>query len=194
MSRWGFVGLTAVLLSNLASAEPMSLAPLDPDDQTRPMVVAAAQSQQQAPPNRGGGFIEFIFGNGAPPSRRDSQQWYGPPPEQDDHRGYGNAAVDPRMDQQRYDSRMNPRFLRQEVWYDGKEAPGTVVIDTPNHFLYLVQGEGRAIRYGIGVGRPGFTWSGTHAISAKKEWPDWTPPDDAQAPALPAAFRARRPE
>ena len=53
----------------------------------------------------------------------------------------------------------------------GREAPGTIVIDTPNHFLYLVEGEGRAIRYGIGVGRPGFTWSGTHAISAKKEWP-----------------------
>jgi len=76
------------------------------------------------------------------------------------------------MDQQRYDGRMDPRFLRQEVWYDGKEPPGTVVNDTPNHFLYLVQGEGRAIRYGIGVGRPGFTWSGTHAISRKKEWPD----------------------
>ena len=45
-------------------------------------------------------------------------------------------------------------------------------------FLYLVEGEGRAIRYGIGVGRPGFTWSGTHAISAKKQWPDWTPPDE----------------
>jgi lipoprotein-anchoring transpeptidase ErfK/SrfK len=178
MSRWGFVGFAAVLLSNFASAEPMSLTPPDPDDQMPPMVVAAAQPQQQAPSNLGGGFIEYIFGNGAPPSRRGSQQWYGPPPEQNDYRGYGNAAVDPRMDQQRYDGRMDPRFLRQEVAYDGKEAPGTVVIDTPNHFLYLVQGEGRAIRYGIGVGRPGFTWSGTHAISGKKEWPDWTPPDE----------------
>jgi len=176
MPRWGFVGFTTFLLSNLASAEPTSLAPLDPDDQTPPMVIATAQ--QQAPSNPGGGFIEFIFGNGAPPSRRDSQQWYGPPPEQNDHRGYGNAAVDPRMDQQRYDGRMDPRFLRQDVAYSGKEAPGTIVIDTRNYFLYLVEGEGRAIRYGIGVGRPGFTWSGTHAISAKKEWPDWTPPDE----------------
>ena len=82
------------------------------------------------------------------------------------------------MDQERYDGRMDPRFLRQEVAYDGKEAAGTIVIDTRNHFLYLVEGEGRAIRYGIGVGRPGFTWSGTHAISAKREWPDWTPPDE----------------
>ncbi|MGB8136163.1 MAG: L,D-transpeptidase [Pseudolabrys sp.] len=176
MSRWGFVGFAAVLLSNLASAEPMSLAPLDPDDGQTPPTVVTAQLQQQAPPDRG--FFEQLFGNGAPSSRRGSQQWYGPPPEQNDYRGYGNAAVDPRMDQERYDGRMDPRFLRQEVAYDGREAPGTVVIDTRNHFLYLVEGEGRAIRYGIGVGRPGFTWSGTHAISAKKEWPDWTPPDE----------------
>jgi lipoprotein-anchoring transpeptidase ErfK/SrfK len=176
MSRWGFVGFAAVLLSNLASAEPMSLAPLDPDDGQTPPTVVTAQLQQQAPPDRG--FFEQLFGNGAPSSRRGSQQWYGPPPEQNDYRGYGNAAVDPRMDQERYDGRMDPRFLRQEVAYDGREAPGTVVIDTRNHFLYLVEGEGRAIRYGIGVGRPGFTWSGTHVISAKKEWPDWTPPDE----------------
>ena len=176
MSRWGFVGFAAVLLSNLASAEPMSLAPLDPDDDQTPPTVVTAQLQQQAPPDRG--FFEQLFGNGAPPSRRGSQQWYGPPPEQNDYRGYGNAAVDPRMDQERYDGRMDPRFLRQEVAYSGREAPGTIVIDTPNHFLYLVEGEGRAIRYGIGVGRPGFTWSGTHAISAKREWPDWTPPDE----------------
>src|SRR5215813_3445610 len=78
----------------------------------------------------------------------------------------------------RSDGRMDPRFLRQDVAYDGREAPGTIVIDTPNHFLYLVQPEGRAIRYGIGVGRPGFTWSGHHSVSAKKEWPDWTPPDE----------------
>ena len=176
MSRWGFVGFAAVLLSNLASAEPMSLAPLDPDDGQTPPTVVTTQLQQQAPPDRG--FFEQLFGNGAPSSRRGSQQWYGPPPEQNDYRGYGNAAVDPRMDQERYDGRMDPRFLRQEVAYDGREAPGTVVIDTRNHFLYLVEGEGRAIRYGIGVGRPGFTWSGTQAISAKKEWPDWTPPNE----------------
>jgi lipoprotein-anchoring transpeptidase ErfK/SrfK len=182
MSRWGFVGFAAVLLSNFASAEPMSVAPLEPDDdQAPPMVVTAAQ-QPQEPSNPGAGLFEFIFGNGPVPARRGSPQWFGQPPERndyrEDYRNYGSAAVDPHLDQQRYDGRMEPRFLRQEVWYDGKEAPGTVVIDTPNHFLYLVQGEGRAIRYGIGVGRPGFTWSGTHSISAKKEWPDWTPPDE----------------
>src|SRR6202035_5320830 len=56
------------------------------------------------------------------------------------------------------------------------EARGTVVIDTPHTFLYLVLGDGKALRYGIGVGREGFTWSGTQAISRKAEWPDWYPP------------------
>ena len=69
----------------------------------------------------------------------------------------------------------------------GKESAGTIVVDTPNKFLYLVQGNGKAMRYGIGVGRPGFTWSGVKTISAKKEWPDWTPPPEmlARRPDLP---------
>ena len=62
------------------------------------------------------------------------------------------------------------------VAYSGRETAGTIVIDTPSKFLYLVQGDGRAMRYGIGVGRPGFTWSGVKTISMKKEWPSWTPP------------------
>jgi lipoprotein-anchoring transpeptidase ErfK/SrfK len=70
------------------------------------------------------------------------------------------------------------RFRRQIVDYQTSEAPGTIVIDTPNTYLYLVLGHGRALRYGIGVGREGFTWSGRETISRKAEWPDWTPPDD----------------
>jgi lipoprotein-anchoring transpeptidase ErfK/SrfK len=73
---------------------------------------------------------------------------------------------------------VSPKFMRQEVNYDGKEKPGTVIIDTRERLLYLVQGKGRAVRYGIGVGRPGFAWSGTHHISQKREWPDWIPPDE----------------
>jgi len=68
------------------------------------------------------------------------------------------------------------QFRRQVVAYNGSEAPGTIIIDTPNTFLYLVQPGGRAIRYGIGVGRDGFRWSGTQTITKKAEWPDWTPP------------------
>src|SRR5215217_8081153 len=79
------------------------------------------------------------------------------------------------------------RFRRRLVNYNTSEAPGTIVIDTPNTYLYLVLGNGRAIRYGIGVGREGFTWSGTQTISKKAEWPDWTPPPEmiARQPYLP---------
>jgi lipoprotein-anchoring transpeptidase ErfK/SrfK len=82
---------------------------------------------------------------------------------------------------------MPERFKRQVVAYSGAEAPGTVVIDTPNTYLYFVLGNGRAIRYGIGVGREGFTWSGVQSISKKAEWPDWHPPADmlARQPYLP---------
>jgi lipoprotein-anchoring transpeptidase ErfK/SrfK len=68
------------------------------------------------------------------------------------------------------------RFKRQVVSYATHEAPGTIVIDTPNTHLYLVLGGGRALRYGIGVGREGFTWSGVKHVEKKAEWPDWTPP------------------
>jgi lipoprotein-anchoring transpeptidase ErfK/SrfK len=67
---------------------------------------------------------------------------------------------------------------RQVVAYATSEAPGTIVIDTPHTYLYLVLGGGKAMRYGIGVGREGFTWSGTQTITRKQEWPDWTPPPE----------------
>lgn len=73
-------------------------------------------------------------------------------------------------------SSFDPRFEKQEVPYAGPQAAGTLVIDTPNRYLYLVQGNGRALRYGIGVGRPGFEWAGAKTISMKREWPDWRPP------------------
>lgn len=71
---------------------------------------------------------------------------------------------------------VSPEFLPQEVAYDGGEKPGTIVIDTNTKFLYLVEDGGQARRYGVGVGRPGFTWSGEHTITRKAEWPDWHPP------------------
>ena len=74
--------------------------------------------------------------------------------------------------------RFDPKFLKQVVEYPTKEKPGTIIIDTPNKFLYLVQEDGKALRYGIGVGRPGFEWAGVKAITAKKEWPDWRPPKE----------------
>jgi lipoprotein-anchoring transpeptidase ErfK/SrfK len=70
------------------------------------------------------------------------------------------------------------KFKRQVVNYTTHEAPGTVVIDTPNTFLYLVLGNVKALRYGIGVGREGFTWAGTKTVDKKAEWPDWHPPQE----------------
>jgi lipoprotein-anchoring transpeptidase ErfK/SrfK len=79
------------------------------------------------------------------------------------------------------------QFQRQMVFFRSTEAPGTIVVDTPSRFLYLVQPGNRAIRYGIGVGRDGFQWSGLLSISRKSEWPDWTPPPEmiARQPYLP---------
>ncbi len=79
------------------------------------------------------------------------------------------------------------RLKRQIVSYAGREAAGTVIIDTPNTYLYYVLGGGQAIRYGIGVGRDGFTWSGVQSVTKKAEWPDWTPPPEmiARQPYLP---------
>ena len=76
--------------------------------------------------------------------------------------------------------KIDPQFLRQEVSYpDGAQyEPGTVVVDTPNRFLYLVEANGMAMRYGIGVGRQGFSWAGDAQIKAKREWPKWFPPSE----------------
>jgi len=82
---------------------------------------------------------------------------------------------------------MPARLKRQTVSYATREPRGTVIIDTPNTYLYYVLGGGQAIRYGIGVGRDGFTWAGVQNISKMAEWPDWTPPPEmiARQPYLP---------
>ncbi len=71
---------------------------------------------------------------------------------------------------------IDPIYLPQEVAYDGPQKPGTIVIDTRDNFLYLVGNNGKARRYGVGTGKPGFEWAGTHKITQKREWPDWYPP------------------
>src|SRR6202012_552783 len=79
------------------------------------------------------------------------------------------------------------RLKRQVVSYPTRETPGTIIIDTRHTYLYYVLGGGQAIRYGIGVGREGFTWSGVQSVTRKAEWPDWTPPAEmiARQPYLP---------
>ena len=82
------------------------------------------------------------------------------------------AALTPSRPQRQ----MDPRFLPTVVDYATKHAPGTIVIDTNNRHLYLVQAGGTAMRYGVGVGKPGFEWAGSHKVTRKAEWPSWRPP------------------
>ena len=165
----------AVLVSSPAHAQ-----------QTPPMVVAAQPQQMQA--NMGGGFIEYVFGGSGNRQAAPPPVFYSNPPAQSAQPVYANnGPVDPNLERVPPGFTIDPQFLRQRVDYQTKEAPGSIVIDTPHHFLYLVEGGGTAMRYGIGVGRPGFTWSGVHTVSAKKEWPDWTPPEEMlhRQPGLP---------
>ncbi len=141
---------------------------------TPPMVVTAPPP----PPMRaelGGGFIEFLFGGHG--GRQAPPRYYGRPAPQP---YFANVPVapPPMVEEQQQSRQFDQRFRRREVDYRGRQAPGTLIVDTPHHFLYLVEKDGKALRYGIGVGRQGFTWSGVHTISAKKEWPDWTPPKE----------------
>ena len=114
-------------------------------------VVPAIASAQGI--NLGGGFLEFLTSGGVAPVQHQFQ-------------GSGEAG------------RIDPRYERQVVTYDGSEKPGTIIVDTPQRFLYLVESDGKALRYGIGVGRPGFAWAGVKYVSMKREWPDWRPPEE----------------
>ncbi len=75
-------------------------------------------------------------------------------------------------------TRLDPKYFRQTVRYDTKEAPGTIIIDPAHYFLYRIEGDGLATRYGANVSRPGFLWSGEVYVGRKAEWPTWTPPKE----------------
>ncbi|MGN6590233.1 MAG: L,D-transpeptidase, partial [Sphingomicrobium sp.] len=148
----------------------------------------------------GGGFVEFLFapsvartyGYGA----RSGSHWSDdePPqsaaPRDEDrvHLDFDRPARSAVETVRRPE--IAPQFLPRTVAYRGPEVPGTIVVDTPNHFLFLVERGGVARRYGIGVGRPGFTWSGVHHVSAMREWPAWTPPQEMRRrqPYLPVSM------
>jgi len=137
------------------------------------------------PRSMGGGFIEFLFSGanqgGELPRGRNQRPWE----DMSGGRILNASREDPTVRYDRPKPAMDPRFFKQIVDYPTNEKPGTVVIDTPNRFLYYVEGDGKAIRYGIGVGRPGFEWAGVKTVSQKKEWPEWRPP---------AEMRMRRPD
>jgi lipoprotein-anchoring transpeptidase ErfK/SrfK len=181
----------AMALDGAVPPEPTVIYARDP----QPQPVRVAYNGRS---NMGGGFIEFLFGDG--PAQGQSyypqqQPVYQQQPAYYDPRrlppmGEPQMQQAPGMQQEAADPRsrpFDPKYEKQLVDYDGKEGAGTIVVDTPNKFLYLVEGGGKALRYGIGVGRPGFTWSGVKTISAKREWPDWTPPAEmlARRPDLP---------
>ena len=145
-----------------------------------PTMQRSAASMQEAYAERsamGGGFIEFLFGDGPDRGERYQQQ---PGYRQQPYEQQRLMPMAPYRQQEDANNNarpsFDPKFEKQPVEYHGRESAGTIVIDTPNKFLYLVQGGGLALRYGIGVGRPGFTWAGVTRIGNKREWPDWTPP------------------
>jgi lipoprotein-anchoring transpeptidase ErfK/SrfK len=112
----------------------------------------------------------------ATPEEQDASDWY---------IGYipdGDMEI-PVIDRRRLD----PEYHKQLVAYHGRERPGTIVVDTAGRHLYLVREGGAAIRYGIGVGRMGFTWAGQAQVKRKARWPGWTPPEDMlrRRPELP---------
>jgi lipoprotein-anchoring transpeptidase ErfK/SrfK len=94
------------------------------------------------------------------------------------YQGEYPIADQPGYEPSQDDSRPAPAFRMQAVYFRTTEAPGTIIVHTSERYMYLVQGNNRAIRYGIGVGRDGFQWSGLQRISRKAEWPDWTPPPE----------------
>jgi lipoprotein-anchoring transpeptidase ErfK/SrfK len=117
-----------------------------------------ATSGKAAAGGLGGGLIEFLFAGSSSTGTPQSQ------------------AYAPDAEAMRYAA--DPRYQRQVVDYNGTEKPDTVIINTPERLLYLVERDGKALRYGIGVGRPGFTWAGVKSVTMKKEWPEWRPPDE----------------
>ncbi len=159
-----------------------------------PMVTASTARGQY-----GGGFIELLMTgrDPSPPGRGGAV--YNTPPQQMSAPGRVRAPVayaDPMTGQpmqgrgqyaalgqpepldRPIEKVLDPRFHKQEVAYSGPHAPGTLIIDTPRRFLFLVQPGGTAMRYGIGVGRPGFEWAGVKSVTRKAEWPNWTPPPE----------------
>ena len=172
--------LSTVAASSTAFAGPLSLNPHPQRQAPPPIASIYGAPVETAPPMRrdlrasGRGATSIrrrLLRVSVPRPRRHSGPRYEPPPV--NYRNYPGEPADHGAG-----AAVDPRYLKQEVAYDGREAAGTIIINTGERHLYLVQGSGRALRYGIGVGRPGFTWSGVHHISQKREWPDWTPPDE----------------
>lgn len=188
----GLMGCSALMspaLISPASAQGAQFRPVSGQSQV--------QSGLPPPGSYGGGLIEALMTGRDPSSARGAAQYNRPQTPTSESYGEALYGADPMTgrsvvpqrqqmaaapsgaDYQRPVERaLDPRWQMQTVDYNGPHRPGTVVIDTPNRFLYLVQPGSKALRYGIGVGRPGFTWAGAKSITRKSEWPDWRPPPE----------------
>ena len=194
MQRICSLGFVPALLVENAFSFPASAAPDDlaqwraaPQASDAPRFERPRERYAATGRNMGGGLLEFLFSGDEAPRTRGPiyAPGYSPGYGEDDAPRY---RVDPRTlrdtrgqliykpEAERAEA--DPKYQKQIVEYSGREKPGTIVIDTPNRFLYLVQSGGTALRYGIGVGRPGFTWAGAKSVTMKREWPDWRPPSE----------------
>ncbi|MGC1576579.1 MAG: L,D-transpeptidase [Beijerinckiaceae bacterium] len=190
-------GAPSTALAQIYNGPGHDSAVLRTDLSDRASAVQSGAVRRQAEPQGsglGGGLIELLITGSTPgPSRLASTAAsvqgqgsadgypappFGPAPERARALAYAPLAAETYAHPRPVLSDPEPQFRRQEVEYHGPEAPGTIVIDTPEKFLFLVEPGGHAIRYGIGVGRPGFEWAGTKSITRKTEWPGWTPPPE----------------
>jgi lipoprotein-anchoring transpeptidase ErfK/SrfK len=148
--------------------------------QPRPDIASRDGMAPQPMPSLGGAPIDRPPGNvgdtSAPADITGSVRGPAAPPQAGDRSSVFAALPPEDRPEQGPTKELPPNLRRQLVDYVTKEPAGTIVIDTPNTYLYLVLGDGKAVRYGIGVGREGFTWAGTERISRMSEWPDWHPP------------------
>ena len=174
---------------------PRYVAPPSVDERAQPRERSDFADNRPGAPrpgSLGGGFIEFLFtGRSELPRSQYQRPWE----DMSQGRVLNVRRDDPAAPYEQQRPAMDPRYQKQVVEYPTKETPGTIVIDTNNRFLYYVQGGGKALRYGVGVGRPGFEWAGVKSVSEKKEWPDWRPPAEmlARRPELPT-YMAGGPE
>jgi lipoprotein-anchoring transpeptidase ErfK/SrfK len=148
---------------------------------TRDVQIAdAGETDEVAPPRLGSGLLNrrwFLFGSAVSlgalglagcasdgMSLAEAQKIYGPAPDEK----FPIPAVDV--------SKIDPKYYRRTVAYDSNEAVGTIIVDPKNYYVYRIEGDGKATRYGANVGRAGFLWSGEAYVGRKAEWPVWTPP------------------
>jgi lipoprotein-anchoring transpeptidase ErfK/SrfK len=135
----------------------------------QPMPTQDGQTLARPPAAVGGGDPADVTGSISAPAA---------PPQAQPNRATVVASLPPEEQPDQSPANLPPQFRRQIVDYNTIEPAGTIIIDTAHTYLYLILAGGKAMRYGIGVGREGFTWSGTERISRMKEWPDWFPPKE----------------